>query len=91
MGSRAEIHRRVHPCSADIGHRGVPPPEHGAPGCGGPHAPLGSAYAVWTGIGTLGTVMLGIVLFGEPTTIPRLICVGLILVGILGLKLTSAS
>ena len=53
--------------------------------------PLGSAYAVWTGIGTLGTVVLGIVLFGEPTTVPRLICVGLILVGILGLKLTSAS
>jgi quaternary ammonium compound-resistance protein SugE len=53
--------------------------------------PLGSAYAVWTGIGTIGTVVLGIVIFDEPTTVPRLICVGLIMAGILGLKLTSAS
>ena len=49
--------------------------------------PLGSAYAVWTGIGTLGTVALGVVLFGEPATPARLFCVGLIVAGILGLKL----
>lgn len=49
--------------------------------------PLGSAYAVWTGIGTLGTVALGVVLFGEPATPARIFCVGLIVAGILGLKL----
>ncbi len=50
--------------------------------------PVGTAYAVWTGIGAVGTVMLGIVLFGEPATVARLACVGLILAGIAGLKLT---
>src|SRR6476660_7107601 len=50
--------------------------------------PVGTAYAVWTGIGAIGTVALGIVLFGEPATVARLVCVGLILAGIVGLKLT---
>jgi quaternary ammonium compound-resistance protein SugE len=49
--------------------------------------PVGTAYAVWTGIGALGTVLLGIFLFGESTAISRLICVALILAGILGLKI----
>ena len=52
--------------------------------------PVGTAYAVWTGIGAFGTVILGIVLFGDPANAPRLVCVGLIVAGILGLKLTSA-
>ncbi len=51
--------------------------------------PLGTAYAVWTGIGAVGTVILGIVLFKEPATVARLVCVGLIVAGILGLKLFS--
>lgn len=51
--------------------------------------PVGTAYAVWTGIGAVGTVLLGIALFGEPANAARLICVGLIVAGILGLKLTS--
>jgi quaternary ammonium compound-resistance protein SugE len=51
--------------------------------------PLGTAYAVWTGIGAVGTVILGIVLFGESASALRLLCVGLILVGIVGLKLVS--
>jgi quaternary ammonium compound-resistance protein SugE len=51
--------------------------------------PVGTAYAVWTGIGAVGTVVLGIVLFGEPATVARLACVGLILAGIVGLKLTA--
>lgn len=53
--------------------------------------PVGTAYAVWTGIGAVGTVILGIVLFAEPATAARLACVGLIVAGILGLKLTSAA
>ncbi|GIK84593.1 MAG: QacE family quaternary ammonium compound efflux SMR transporter [Betaproteobacteria bacterium] len=48
--------------------------------------PVGTAYAVWTGIGAVGTVVLGIVLFGEPATVARLACIGLILAGIVGLK-----
>ncbi|WP_018229775.1 quaternary ammonium compound efflux SMR transporter SugE [Methyloversatilis universalis] len=52
--------------------------------------PVGTAYAVWTGIGAVGTVILGIVLFSEPANAARLACVGLIVAGILGLKLTSA-
>ncbi|PVE26330.1 quaternary ammonium compound-resistance protein SugE [Microvirga sp. KLBC 81] len=52
--------------------------------------PVGTGYAVWTGIGTVGTALLGIVLLGEPATALRLACIGLIVAGILGLKLASA-
>lgn len=51
--------------------------------------PVGTAYAVWTGIGAAGTVALGMVLFGEPATVARLACVGIILAGIVGLRLTA--
>ncbi len=51
--------------------------------------PLGTAYAIWTGIGTIGTVILGIVLFSEPAEAVRLACIGLIVAGIVGLKLVS--
>ncbi|MGD9920620.1 MAG: quaternary ammonium compound efflux SMR transporter SugE [Pseudorhodoplanes sp.] len=53
------------------------------------HLPVGTAYAVWTGIGAVGTVVLGIALFGEPATVLRLACVGLIVAGIVGLKLVT--
>jgi quaternary ammonium compound-resistance protein SugE len=48
--------------------------------------PVGTAYAVWTGIGTVGVAILGIYLFGEAATAMRLACIGLIVVGIAGLK-----
>jgi quaternary ammonium compound-resistance protein SugE len=51
--------------------------------------PVGTAYAVWTGIGATGTVILGIVLFAEPATAVRLGCVALIVAGIVGLKLVT--
>jgi quaternary ammonium compound-resistance protein SugE len=51
--------------------------------------PAGTAYAVWTGIGTVGTVILGIALLGEPATAARLTCIALILTGIIGLKVLS--
>ncbi|SHF28311.1 quaternary ammonium compound-resistance protein SugE [Microbulbifer donghaiensis] len=51
--------------------------------------PVGTGYAVWTGIGAVGTAILGIVLFAESTALPRLFCIGLIIAGIIGLKLTS--
>ena len=52
--------------------------------------PQGTAYAVWTGIGAVGTVLVGIALFHEPVTVSRLLSVGLIVAGIIGLKLFSA-
>ena len=52
--------------------------------------PIGTAYAVWTGIGTIGTALLGIVLFGESAGALRLACIGMIVAGIVGLKLVSA-
>jgi len=48
--------------------------------------PVGTAYAVWTGIGAVGTVILGIILFNEPATLLRFICIGMIVAGIAGLK-----
>ena len=52
--------------------------------------PVGTAYAVWTGLGAVGTVILGIILFGDSASLGRLLCVGLILSGIIGLKIISS-
>ena len=51
--------------------------------------PIGTAYAVWTGIGTVGTAILGIALFGESMSAMRLVCIALIAIGIIGLKIVS--
>ena len=51
--------------------------------------PVGTAYAVWTGIGTVGTALLGIWLLGEPATAVRLSCIALIVAGIIGLKVAA--
>ncbi len=51
--------------------------------------PFGTAYALWTGIGAAGSVILGMVAFGEPADLPRLTCLGLIIAGMVGLKLVS--
>jgi quaternary ammonium compound-resistance protein SugE len=51
--------------------------------------PIGTAYAVWTGIGAAGAVIFGIVLFKDPATLVRLACVGMILLGVVGLKLAG--
>ena len=48
--------------------------------------PVGTAYAVWTGIGAVGTVVLGMLWYGDPVTVGRLLCLGLILAGLVGLK-----
>lgn len=53
--------------------------------------PLGTGYAIWTGIGTVGTVIFGILFLAEPVTALRLACVGFILAGIVGLKLLSTN
>jgi quaternary ammonium compound-resistance protein SugE len=51
--------------------------------------PVGTSYAVWVGVGAVGTALLGMVLFGEPATVGRLLSLGLIVAGIIGLKLAS--
>ena len=51
--------------------------------------PVGTGYAVWTGIGAAGTAILGVVLFAESASLSRLVCIGLVVAGIIGLKLTS--
>jgi quaternary ammonium compound-resistance protein SugE len=53
--------------------------------------PVGTAYAIWTGVGAIGTAILGMVLFDESRDAARLVCMGLIVAGILGLKLVSAT
>ena len=51
--------------------------------------PAGTAYAVWTGIGAAGTAILGILIFKEPATAARIACIGLIVAGVIGLKLAT--
>ena len=51
--------------------------------------PVGTGYAVWTGIGTVGTALLGMYLFGDPATAARLSCIGIIVAGIIGLNVLS--
>ena len=51
--------------------------------------PVGTAYAVWTGIGTIGTALLGLILFGEPASAARLACIAMVAAGIVGLKLVT--
>jgi quaternary ammonium compound-resistance protein SugE len=51
--------------------------------------PVGTVYAVWTGIGAVGTVIAGIVLFAEPASATRLACIALVVIGIVGLKAVS--
>lgn len=51
--------------------------------------PIGTAYAIWTGIGAIGTAIFGILWLGEPKDLPKLLCLSLILTGIIGLKLTA--
>ena len=55
------------------------------------HLPLGTAYAIWTGIGTVGTAIAGMILLGEPAGALRLLCIALIVAGILGLKLLTTA
>lgn len=53
--------------------------------------PIGTAYAIWTGIGAVGTAILGMMIFGEPRDLARILCILLIVAGIVGLKFTTAT
>ncbi len=54
------------------------------------HLPVGTAYAIWTGVGSVGVVTLGILVFDEPVTPARLACIALIVTGVVGLRLAGA-
>ena len=53
--------------------------------------PIGTAYAIWTGIGAIGTALIGLLIFDEPRTAARLVCILLIVAGVVGLKLASST
>ncbi|WP_419710051.1 DMT family transporter [Pseudomonas sp. NFX224] len=53
--------------------------------------PVGTAYAVWTGIGAAGTAIVGLALLGDSTSLPRILCIAVILAGVIGLKLVSGN
>ena len=53
--------------------------------------PVGTAYAVWTGLGSIGVVTLGVVLFGEPLTTARIACISLIVAGVVGLRIAGSA
>lgn len=53
--------------------------------------PVGSAYAVWTGIGAVGTAVVGMLVFGEASTVARLVSIALVVAGVVGLQLTSST
>ena len=53
--------------------------------------PIGTAYAVWTGIGAVGTAILGIIILKEPASVARLVCIGLVVAGVIGLKVFGSS
>ncbi len=53
--------------------------------------PVGTGYAMWTGIGAVGTAVLGLWLFNEPRDVARLVCIGVIISGIVGLRLTTTA
>jgi hypothetical protein len=89
MGDRAQIYRGFYAAGA-IGadarqHGGQRRPARAR----AEDASDWNRYAVWTGIGAVGTALLGIALFGEPATAARLACIGLIVAGIVGLKLVT--
>src|ERR1019366_2697984 len=87
LGRRPEIHGGFHPPLAVRRRRHRDGCQHVPPRARRAGLPIGTAYAVWTGIGAAGTALLGIVLFHESASALRLICVALILTGVVGLKL----
>jgi quaternary ammonium compound-resistance protein SugE len=90
MGHRVEIHRRFH---SIVGYRLdvlAMIISLGLLGIAMKALPVGTAYSVWVGVGAVGTVVLGIVLLGEPASVARMISVAFILAGIVGLKLSTA-
>lgn len=89
LGDRPEVHRRVHATAAQRADRGGNGASFWLLGQALRTLPVGTAYAVWTGIGAVGTAIFGIVLFADSTAWPQLLSILFIVVGILGLKFTA--
>ena len=86
LGNRPQVHLRLHQTVAKRWDHPGDDPEHVPAGLGRATLPIGTAYAVWTGIGAVGTAALGVYLFGEAATPARLAGVGLIVAGVALLK-----
>ena len=89
LGHWTEIHRGLLPPGADVLTVAAMVASIVLLGIALKTLPVGTAYAVWTGIGAVGTAALGIYLFGEPATAARLASIGLIVAGIVGLKIVT--
>jgi multidrug transporter EmrE-like cation transporter len=89
LGNRFEIQRRLHQAGPEYFHNSYHGYQLVSFGSGFATLPVGTRYAVWTGIGTVGAAILGILLFNESREIARILCILLIVAGIIGLKLTS--
>lgn len=89
MGDWIEVRRGVYPPVAQYLDGSLDDRESWSSRYRDANAPVGTAYAVWVGVGAVGTVLLGIALFAEPVNPGRLVSVGLIIAGIVGLKLSS--
>ena len=89
LGDRFEIHRRFHASGSDHFDRHFRDRQRRAVGIAVKTLPIGTAYAIWTGIGSVGTVLLGIWLLGDAATARRLLCISMIVAGIAGLKATA--
>ena len=89
MGVGSQILRRPDPVLADRRDRGCDRSKFCADGGGAESLPFGTAYAVWTGIGAVGSIIVGILIYSEPADPVRIVCLALIVAGMVGLKLNS--
>lgn len=89
MGHRPALHRRLHQALADRSDSDRDDRQRLLPGLAVRTIPLGTGYAIWTGIGAVGAVSLSIYLFNESASPAKLIFIAIIMLGILGLKMTS--
>src|SRR5262245_28122236 len=89
LGGRPQVHQRLHPLLAVRGHRRFMIVSMALLGLSVRTLPIGTAYAVWTGIGAVGTFLLGIVLFREPAQAARFVCVGLLAAVIIVMKVVA--
>ena len=90
MGNRFEIYRRLVETLSEFDNPGAMIASFQFLSMALKTLPMGTAYAIWTGIGAVGTAILGILLFDESRDLSRILCILLIVAGIAGLKLTSA-
>ena len=89
LGAGPEVHRRLDPALAEPGHPGGDGGELLCLSQALKAIPIGTGYAIWTGIGAVGVAIVGILVFAESASPARLACIAMIVCGIVGLKLVS--